>query len=112
MFYRWQFAPAKLAKMFKDKSAKCWKCHQTPETYYHMWWSCIEAKRYWTKIHTWLEKMIKQHIDLKSEIFLLGMVPEGYSKEKTYLIIHVLTAASIVFAQNWKNDKISIEGGK
>uniref|UniRef100_A0A2D4I807 Uncharacterized protein n=1 Tax=Micrurus lemniscatus lemniscatus TaxID=129467 RepID=A0A2D4I807_MICLE len=52
--------------------------------------------------------MIKQHIDLKPEIFLLGMVPEGYTKEKTYLIIHVLTAARI--AQNWKSDKIPIEG--
>uniref|UniRef100_A0A2D4LG50 Uncharacterized protein n=1 Tax=Micrurus spixii TaxID=129469 RepID=A0A2D4LG50_9SAUR len=79
-----------------------------------MWWLCIEAKRYWTKIHTWLEKMIEQHINLRPEIFLVGIIPETYvslhtSKDKKYLIIHVVTAAKIVFAQNWKNEKIPTE---
>uniref|UniRef100_A0A2D4JTW9 Reverse transcriptase zinc-binding domain-containing protein n=1 Tax=Micrurus paraensis TaxID=1970185 RepID=A0A2D4JTW9_9SAUR len=61
MFYRWHLPPARLAKMFNNLSAKCWKCNQTPGTYYHMWWTCMKARKYWTKIHTWLEKMIKQH---------------------------------------------------
>uniref|UniRef100_A0A2H6N7W3 Uncharacterized protein n=1 Tax=Micrurus carvalhoi TaxID=3147026 RepID=A0A2H6N7W3_9SAUR len=51
----------------------------------------------------------KAHIDLKSEIFLLEMIPESYSKEKAYLIIHILTAARIIFVQNWKSEKIPIE---
>uniref|UniRef100_A0A8C6Y3P5 Exportin-T n=1 Tax=Naja naja TaxID=35670 RepID=A0A8C6Y3P5_NAJNA len=26
-------------------SAECWKCHQIPGSYYHMWWTCVEAKK-------------------------------------------------------------------
>uniref|UniRef100_A0A2D4IHE8 Uncharacterized protein n=1 Tax=Micrurus lemniscatus lemniscatus TaxID=129467 RepID=A0A2D4IHE8_MICLE len=65
---------------------------------------CVKARKYWSKIHTWLEKMIKQHIDLKPEIFLLGIMPEGYDKGTIYLILHVLTTVRIVFAQYWKNE--------
>ncbi|XP_058030591.1 cysteine-rich protein 2-binding protein isoform X4 [Ahaetulla prasina] len=56
-YIRWHLPPTRIARMFKDKSEKCWKCHQIPGSYYHMWWTCVEAKRDWTKIHTWLEKM-------------------------------------------------------
>uniref|UniRef100_A0A2D4KE11 Uncharacterized protein n=1 Tax=Micrurus paraensis TaxID=1970185 RepID=A0A2D4KE11_9SAUR len=72
-----------------------------------MWWTCTEAKKYWTRIHMWLEKMIKK--DLKPETFLLGILPESYNKELKYLIINVLRAARIVFAQNWKNEKIPMD---
>uniref|UniRef100_A0A8C5SHQ7 Uncharacterized protein n=1 Tax=Laticauda laticaudata TaxID=8630 RepID=A0A8C5SHQ7_LATLA len=51
----------------------------------------------------------QKHIDFKPEIFLLGIVPEIYSKEMIYLIVNVLTAARIVFAKNWKNKKIPME---
>uniref|UniRef100_A0A670XXR4 Immunoglobulin superfamily member 22 n=1 Tax=Pseudonaja textilis TaxID=8673 RepID=A0A670XXR4_PSETE len=71
-----------------------------------MWWTCGDAKKYWTKIHMWLEKMTKNHIDLKPEIFLLGILPEIYSKDLKYLIVNVLTAARIVFAKNWTSEKI------
>uniref|UniRef100_A0A8C6XGU4 Uncharacterized protein n=1 Tax=Naja naja TaxID=35670 RepID=A0A8C6XGU4_NAJNA len=53
--------------------------------------------------------MIKQHIDLKPEIVLLGIIPDIYNKELKYLSINVLTAASIVFAKNWKNNKIPMQ---
>uniref|UniRef100_A0A2H6N237 Uncharacterized protein n=1 Tax=Micrurus carvalhoi TaxID=3147026 RepID=A0A2H6N237_9SAUR len=49
MFYRWYFPTARLAKMFKDMSAKCWKCNQILGLYYHMWWMCPKAKTYWNK---------------------------------------------------------------
>lgn len=38
------------------------------------------------------------------------VLPENYSKENVYLIIHVITAARIVFAQNWKTEKIHSAG--
>uniref|UniRef100_A0A2D4M4I4 Uncharacterized protein n=1 Tax=Micrurus spixii TaxID=129469 RepID=A0A2D4M4I4_9SAUR len=56
-----------------------------------------------------MEKMTKQHIDFKPELFLLGIIPETYSKELKYLIVNVLTAARIVFAKNWKNEKIPMQ---
>uniref|UniRef100_A0A2D4PVR6 Uncharacterized protein n=1 Tax=Micrurus surinamensis TaxID=129470 RepID=A0A2D4PVR6_MICSU len=64
-----------------------------------MWWTCMKARKYWTKIHTWLENM-------KPETFLLGMIQGNYSKGNTYLVLHILTAARIAYAQCWKNPEI------
>uniref|UniRef100_A0A670YQ47 DUF4209 domain-containing protein n=1 Tax=Pseudonaja textilis TaxID=8673 RepID=A0A670YQ47_PSETE len=53
--------------------------------------------------------MIKEHIDLKPEIFLLGIIPNKYSKKNAYLVIIVSAAARIVFAQHWKGKEIPTE---
>uniref|UniRef100_A0A8C5SSZ1 RNA helicase Mov10l1 n=1 Tax=Laticauda laticaudata TaxID=8630 RepID=A0A8C5SSZ1_LATLA len=69
---------------------------------------CADAKKYWIKIHTWLEKTTKKHIDLKQRYFYWEFYLK-HSKELKYLLVNVLTAARIVFAKNWKNEKIPSE---
>ena len=51
------------------------------------------------KIHTWLVKIIKKHVDFRPELFLLGIIPESVDKQNVYLILHILTAMRIIFAQ-------------
>ncbi|XP_060542377.1 uncharacterized protein C21orf62 homolog isoform X1 [Pantherophis guttatus] len=102
MLHRWHLAPARLAKMFPNVHPNCWKCGHGQGTFFHMWWTCPEAKRYWSKIRRWLKDIIKEEIDLNPEIFLLGMVKKGHGKEKVHLLIHITTAARLAYAQYWK----------
>lgn len=45
MFYRWHFTPAKLAKIYKNSSGKCWKCNKEAGTYLHCWWTCKKNQK-------------------------------------------------------------------
>ena len=44
-------------------------------------------------------------VDFKSELFLLGIIPESVAKQNVYLILHILTATRIIFAQYLKNEE-------
>lgn len=105
MFHRWHIPPARLAKMSSNVLDRCWKCNNKEASFYHCWWTCREAKRFWIKIYNWLKQMLKQEIKFNPELCLLGMVPTTSKKEEKYLIIHIMTAARLAWAQMWKSDK-------
>ena len=54
------------------------------------------ASRSWVKF--------KKHVDFRPELFLLGIIPESVHRQNVYLILHILTAARIIYAQYWKNE--------
>lgn len=43
LFYRWHYAPIKLAQIYKNSSGKCWKCKKEVGTYIHCW-PCEKVK--------------------------------------------------------------------
>uniref|UniRef100_A0A2D4NVC3 Uncharacterized protein n=1 Tax=Micrurus surinamensis TaxID=129470 RepID=A0A2D4NVC3_MICSU len=86
-------------------SPKCWKCQDLPGRFY-MWGMCNHARHYWRLIQAWIEQIAGEHIQFKPELFLLGIITEGHSKGTAYLILQVLTAARMVYAQYWKNQSI------
>lgn len=67
-----------------------------------MWWTCPEAMKYWKKIRKWIQEIVGEDIDLAPETFLLGILKRAYGKKKRYLIIHITTAARLIYAQYWK----------
>lgn len=109
MFHRWHLTPARLAKMSPNISNLCWKCKEKIGTYFHCWWTCDKAKKYWIRIHKWLNQILRIELAFKPELFLLGILPENISKEKKYLILHITTAARLTWAQNWKLEEAPTE---
>ena len=35
--------------------------------------------------------------------FLLSMIPDNMDKSKDYIVVHIVTAARILYAKNWKS---------
>uniref|UniRef100_A0A2D4M2G6 Uncharacterized protein n=1 Tax=Micrurus spixii TaxID=129469 RepID=A0A2D4M2G6_9SAUR len=66
-------------------------------TYCHMWWSCKESQKYWLRIKKWLEEIMKKQIELKPELFLLGIFRKKHGEKVKYKILHILTAARLAF---------------
>uniref|UniRef100_A0A2D4EZ94 Reverse transcriptase zinc-binding domain-containing protein n=1 Tax=Micrurus corallinus TaxID=54390 RepID=A0A2D4EZ94_MICCO len=109
MFYRWHFSPLRLAKMSPNMNLNCWKCKKNQGTFYHMWWSCKEAQRYWRRIKKWLEEITAEQIEMKPEFFLLGISYRQFPKKIKYINLHILTAARLSYAQCWKQPDIPTE---
>uniref|UniRef100_A0A2D4M7V7 Reverse transcriptase zinc-binding domain-containing protein n=1 Tax=Micrurus spixii TaxID=129469 RepID=A0A2D4M7V7_9SAUR len=93
----------RLAKMYPNMKPACWKNKKTQSTFYHMWWSCPEAQRYWTKIRQWLQEIVKEQIEFEQELFMLGIFKKKYEKKIKCIVLHILTAARISYAQCWKH---------
>uniref|UniRef100_A0A670XNH9 Uncharacterized protein n=1 Tax=Pseudonaja textilis TaxID=8673 RepID=A0A670XNH9_PSETE len=66
-------------------SPNCWKCKDVSGTFFHMWWTCNAAKKYWRLTQTWVEQMVGECIPFKPYCFLLGIIPQGYRKDLIYL---------------------------
>uniref|UniRef100_A0A2D4GQQ4 Reverse transcriptase zinc-binding domain-containing protein n=1 Tax=Micrurus corallinus TaxID=54390 RepID=A0A2D4GQQ4_MICCO len=95
--------------MYPKMSPICWKCKKKEGTYYHMWWSCPEARKYWLKIKEWLQGITNEQLELEPELFQLGIFKKKYVKSTKYLLLYILTAARIAFAQCWKQPSIPSE---
>ena len=103
MMFRWYLTPNKLSKMFKNVSNLCWKCSQGVGSFYHLWWTCGKAKEFWNQIHTAIQNILKIRIIKKPELFLLGIMEEELEKNYGNLLLHMITAARMVYAQYWKD---------
>uniref|UniRef100_A0A2D4L1W9 Reverse transcriptase zinc-binding domain-containing protein n=1 Tax=Micrurus paraensis TaxID=1970185 RepID=A0A2D4L1W9_9SAUR len=106
MFYRWYLPPSRLAKMYPNMNLIRWKCKKKKSIFYHMWWSCPDTQKYWLKIKKWLQEITKVQIELEPELFLLGIFKKKYGRNIKYIILHILMATRIAYAQCWKHSSI------
>uniref|UniRef100_A0A2D4H616 Reverse transcriptase zinc-binding domain-containing protein n=1 Tax=Micrurus lemniscatus lemniscatus TaxID=129467 RepID=A0A2D4H616_MICLE len=86
----------------------CWKCKQNQGTFYHMWWPCPEAQKYWIKIWSWTKEIAEEQMKFKAEFFLLGIIKEKHRKKIKYILLHILTATRIVYALSWKQNNVPL----
>uniref|UniRef100_A0A2D4KBR9 Reverse transcriptase zinc-binding domain-containing protein n=1 Tax=Micrurus paraensis TaxID=1970185 RepID=A0A2D4KBR9_9SAUR len=109
MFYRWHLVLARLAEMYPNTKSECWKCKRKDEMFFHMWWQCPKARKCWAKVQRWLQEITEHQIEFKPKLFLLGIIKGKLSKQIQYIILHIITAARVVFPQSWKLENIASE---
>jgi len=106
MIYRWYLSPEVLFKSKIRNTNICWKCNNKKGSFYHIWWSCEKAKRYWTKINKYISEILGFDIQMKPEIYLLGKIEDIMIKRQNILFLYLSTAARVNYAQYWKEEKI------
>uniref|UniRef100_A0A670II65 Reverse transcriptase domain-containing protein n=1 Tax=Podarcis muralis TaxID=64176 RepID=A0A670II65_PODMU len=106
MLYRWYHTPVKLAKMYRLKDKRCWKCGEVEGDLYHLWWTCKKVKGFWESIYNELKKIFKYTFPKRPEAFLLGMMDKEIKKEDRTIFLYATTAARIMLAQYWKVETI------
>lgn len=45
--------------MYKDISNTCWNCKCKEGIFYHLWWTCDKAKKYWSNIYISNRRFLK-----------------------------------------------------
>ena len=98
MLYRCYMTPVLLSKIYKNGSTKCWKCKLVDGTFYHLWWTCAEVKKYWINIHKYIRKITKLDLIMKPELYLLNILDTEIVKESRILLLYMISAARIIYA--------------
>lgn len=106
MIFRWYMSPEILFKSKMSNTNLCWKCKNKSGSFYHVWWSCEKAKKYWGRIHKCTCKILDKEIKIKPELYLLGKIEDNINKKQKVLFQYVSTAARIKYAQYWKQENI------
>lgn len=60
--------------MYKGVFNSFWKCKQSESTFYHLWWTCKKAKKYWSHVCILIHRNLKLNVQLKPNAFLLGLM--------------------------------------
>lgn len=100
--YRWHLTPVKLAKMYRKKERKCWKCKKADGDYFHMWWTCDKVKKNWESIYNELKKIFRYTFPKRPEACLLGLIGTEIKIEDQNLFMYATAAARTLLAQRWK----------
>lgn len=82
VFHRLYFTKAHLAKIFHTSDSSCSRCHQSPATMGHMFWSCNSLNTFWTSIFEVYTEICQRTIEPNPYIAIFGVPPEEYKLNK------------------------------
>lgn len=78
-------------------SSKCWKYKEKEGLFYHTWWACEKAKKFWTEIHLEIAKVLKYNFKKTPEMFVLDLNMETMKIRDRTCIWYIITAARLLY---------------
>ena len=109
MFFRWYLTPKKISKMTNKTDNKCWKCANAVGSFFHMWWTCDEIKKFWKKIHIKIQFILNVKYDFNAKYYLLSIPPSVISSIYKEFFFYATTAARLLIASNWRSSETLTE---
>uniref|UniRef100_A0A803TZX7 Reverse transcriptase domain-containing protein n=1 Tax=Anolis carolinensis TaxID=28377 RepID=A0A803TZX7_ANOCA len=106
MQYRWYITPKKLGHYRKNTRTKFWKCQEKEGNFFHMWWTCTKSKKYWNEIHKECGKIMKKNLQMRPELYLLGLTNTKLDMNEEKILNYLIIGARIVFARVWRSNQI------
>lgn len=89
--------------MYPLHSNCCWRNCGLPGTSPHVWWYCPVITLFCKDVNTLLSQLTKSHVSLTPQIALLGLGLQAWHVQLHPMITHVLIAARLALARNWKS---------
>lgn len=68
----------------------------------------FKAEYFGERVSKTLQRIFKHSIPLEPELFLLSIIPTEDSRDLSYVLIHITTAARMISAQMWKNSETPV----
>lgn len=92
IFYKMMYCWCMTSEMYSGILNQCWKCGKHEETFYHAFWTCEKAKKFWKHIHIRMERILKVNIARMPELFLMGHMDNEVEKTQDRLILNIVLA--------------------
>ncbi|KAE8597138.1 hypothetical protein XENTR_v10016367 [Xenopus tropicalis] len=98
----WYHTPDKLHKFFPTCPSTCWRNCGAQGTLLHIFWECPAIQQMWSHVADLISRIFSQQIPTDLPTFLLGKPFTKLCKSGQTLVNHILTAARLTIASNWK----------
>lgn len=79
VLHRLYFTKAKLSKIFSISDDSCPRCHQSPATMAHMFWSCNTLNSFWTSVFEVYSYICNKTIDPNPYMAIFGVPSIAYN---------------------------------
>lgn len=93
--------PGTLSKLYISNI--CWKCKVH---FFHPWWTCGKARKYWDQACILIQKILKVNRQLKPQAFLWGLIDKQMESFYGTLLLYITTTSRLLYAQRWKDLQI------
>lgn len=88
--HRSYYTPARLAKIFPNASAECWRCSHSPADTDHIFWQCQQVQRFWSDVTSCISELLTVPIPMTVKVCLLGLVDEVVPSRALRTMLNIL----------------------
>lgn len=105
ILHRTHWTKFRLSQIYPTVTPDCDRCHQTPATHLHMFWSCPTLQQYWTRIFTILSHTLQTPLQPEPLIALFGITSNAVqlSKVKSDFLAFLVLLAKRRILLCWKS---------
>ncbi len=80
----------------------CWRgCGSDVADHAHIFWSCPQVQPFWKDVKKLTSEILGLHMDFSFNTLFLGHVPQGISKNETYLLKIFMVASKKTITKCW-----------
>lgn len=84
------YTPARLATMYPNVPAECWRCTFLPAAADHIFWRCPRIQQFWTEVTSCITEVLVVPVPLTIRVFLLGLVKEVVPSPAHRTLLNIL----------------------
>ena len=96
-----------LYRINKTDDNLCEYCHEQPETIFHLFVQCEEAKQFWSLLNNWLTEMSNINMDLQDSSILFSYQDDNSLRNYLYVL-----AKYYIYANKFSGNGLSLQSFK
>ena len=96
-----------LYRINKTEDNLCEYCHEQPETIFHLFVQCEEAKQFWSLLNNWLTEISNINMDLKDSSILFSYQDDNSLRNYLYVL-----AKYYMYANKFSGNGLSLQSFK
>lgn len=100
---RWYRTPSILHRFYPTLPNICWRCHLSPGTPFHIWWSCSLISPFWTAVHKLTKQVSNLDLALSPALCLLHHTTLPHKVYHKSLAMHMINAAKLCIPRHWRS---------
>ncbi len=99
--------PVRLKKMYKNSSGLCFNCKKQKGTFLHCFWYCNKIIPFWTKIHKFIQELLKLQFCFSLELYLLSIEVETiFDSHVKHLFLMLVYLAKKCILLLWSSSQV------